>query len=93
MLFSLREFQCALDVLREAMVSPDYSITHLSGINPHGNVELDEALEETGVADTKAHGSLRTAGDLKNISYTVGGLRSVCIWLTESVCKVRLEWV
>lgn len=66
-------------------MSPDYATTNISGTNPHGNVEIDEALEETGVADTKQNDPRRTAQSLRKSFYTASNLRAAFVWLEKSV--------
>lgn len=46
--------------------------SNLSGNNPFGNVEIDEALEETGVRLTKQNATSRTSEALKKCFYTSG---------------------
>lgn len=75
MLYLLRELQCAPEEVVKAIMSPDTCTTNLSGLNPFGNVEKDEALEETGVATTKEYASTRSVDALRRSFYTSGIMR------------------
>lgn len=75
MLYYLRELTYAPSAMQKAILSVDFATTNLSGINLFGNVEKDEALEETGVASTKQFASTRSPESLKMSFYISGVLR------------------
>lgn len=85
MLFCLRELECAPAEVKLALMSPAMATTNLLCINPFGNVEKDEALEETGVKSTKENTSQRTEHYLRKSIYTAGDLRKAFYWVSNTL--------